>query len=202
LMTNTTGLGDDGAAAPMVGDHPALDLLNTEARRQGGIVDYWTSDEDVLRWLERQGVAPPPEGKRRKSPAGLLTQARELRAVARTLVMARKQGKAATTGGLNAYLHAHVSAPHLHVDGKGGFTLEREPRGDALATLLGPLAESVARLLVEGDFDMVRKCEHPDCVLWFYDRTRSHKRRWCSMAACGNRYKAARFRERRSDSGA
>ncbi len=57
-------------------------------------------------------------------------------------------------------------------------------------------------LLVEGDFELVRNCEHPDCILWFYDRTRSHKRRWCSMATCGNRYKAARFRERRGGSGA
>lgn len=201
-MTNTTGLADDGTAAPMVGDHLALDLLNTEAQSQGEPVDYWTSDEDVLRWLERQGVTTPFDGKRRKSPAGLLVQARELRGVARALVMARKQGKAAATGGLNDYLHAHVSSPHLEADGKGGFTLARMPRGDAIATLLGPLAEAVAQLLVAGDFDLVRNCEHPDCVLWFYDRTRSHKRRWCSMAACGNRYKAARFRERRSESGA
>ncbi|HEX8403835.1 MAG TPA: CGNR zinc finger domain-containing protein, partial [Duganella sp.] len=40
------------------------------------------------------------------------------------------------------------------------------------------------------------QCEHPECILWFYDRTKSHKRRWCSMALCGNRYKAAQFRKR------
>jgi predicted RNA-binding Zn ribbon-like protein len=31
----------------------------------------------------------------------------------------------------------------------------------------------------------------------FYDRTKSHKRRWCSMALCGNRHKVAEFRKRR-----
>ena len=33
--------------------------------------------------------------------------------------------------------------------------------------------------------------------LMFYDRTKSHKRRWCSMALCGNRHKVAEFRKRR-----
>jgi predicted RNA-binding Zn ribbon-like protein len=64
------------------------------------------------------------------------------------------------------------------------------------ARALGVLAEAVATLLAEGDFTLVRQCEHPECVLWFYDRTKSHRRRWCSMALCGNRHKAAQFRAR------
>ncbi len=191
----------DPTATPTIGGHLALDLLNTQVQSHGELVDHWTSDADVLLWLQRQGLAPSLDGKPREAPAGLLGQARRLRALARELVTARKQGRIGATEGLNAYLHAHVSAPHLQADGKGGFVLVRMPRGDALASLLGPLAEAVAQLLVDGDFDLVRKCEHPDCVLWFYDRTRSRKRRWCSMAQCGNRYKAARFRERRGESG-
>jgi predicted RNA-binding Zn ribbon-like protein len=52
-------------------------------------------------------------------------------------------------------------------------------------------------LLATGDFSLVRRCENAACVLWFYDRTRSHHRRWCSMARCGNRHKVAAFRKRR-----
>jgi predicted RNA-binding Zn ribbon-like protein len=44
----------------------------------------------------------------------------------------------------------------------------------------------------------VRRCEGVDCVLWFYDRTKAHRRRWCSMEGCGNRAKVARFRSRAS----
>lgn len=201
-MIHTTDVPASDAAAPTIGGHPALDLLNTQARSQDELVDHWSSDEDVLRWLERHGVAPEPDGKARKAPAGLLAQARELRSVARELIMQRKQGKAAATDGLNRYLHAHVSTPHLQADGKGGFVLARVPRGDRPESLLGSLAEAVAQLLAEGDFDLVRQCEHPDCVLWFYDRTKSRRRRWCSMAQCGNRHKAARFRERRGATGA
>jgi predicted RNA-binding Zn ribbon-like protein len=65
--------------------------------------------------------------------------------------------------------------------------------------MLGQVAEAVAQLLVEGDATLVKQCEHLDCILWFYDRTKAHKRRWCSMATCGNRYKAAQFRKRNSD---
>jgi predicted RNA-binding Zn ribbon-like protein len=40
--------------------------------------------------------------------------------------------------------------------------------------------------------DRIRGCANPDCVLWFLDTTRPGTRRWCSMAACGNRDKAIR----------
>ena len=58
------------------------------------------------------------------------------------------------------------------------------------------MAELAAELVVSGDFELIRKCESDECVLWFYDRTKSHRRRWCSMAACGNRHKVAAYRER------
>lgn len=186
--------------APMLGDHLAMDLLNTQARSQGRDVDYWSTDKDVLQWLERHGVVTLPKS-RAVAPAGLLAHARTLRAHARELIAKRKEGKAGDVRGLNQYLHAYVSSPQLERGSAGNFELTRVPRGDAISSLLGPVAEAVAQLLVEGDFDLVKQCEHPDCVLWFYDRTKSHKRRWCRMAACGNRYKATQFRRRSSEIG-
>lgn len=66
---------------------------------------------------------------------------------------------------------------------------------NATAALL-PVAEALARLLAEADFGLVRKCECEDCTLMFHDRTKSHRRRWCSMALCGNRMKVAAYRAR------
>ncbi|MEZ0470673.1 CGNR zinc finger domain-containing protein [Luteimonas salinilitoris] len=183
--------------ASMVGDHLAMDLLNTEVRSHGEPVDYWSTAEDALRWLARHGIVPP-SGAGGVVPADLLVQARTLRAQARGLIVKRKEGKAGDIKGLNTYLHAYLSAPNLERDRDGNLALTRIARGDAVASLLGPVAEAVAQLLVEGDFALVKQCEHPDCILWFYDRTKSHKRRWCSMAVCGNRYKAAQFRKRSS----
>ncbi len=183
--------------APQVGDHLALDLLNTEARSQGQVVDHWTTDEDVRQWLARQGLAQGPANQ--AAPPGLLARGRELRAAVREAISARKAGGSVNINGLNAYLQAYLTSPHLHHDETGELTLTRTARGDASSLLLGPLAEAAAQLLVEGDFALVRQCEHPDCILWFYDRTKSHKRRWCSMAQCGNRYKAAQFRKRSNE---
>lgn len=186
--------------APMVGDHLALDLLNTEAADNGETVDYWTSGDDVLAWLARHGVTPAPGS--RIDSAALLAQAQALRALARKLIVRHKEGKDGAIAPLNAYLHAALSAPHLARDAEGRLALTRTPGADAVATMLGRLAEAVAQLLVDGDVALIKQCEHPDCILWFYDRTKAHKRRWCSMALCGNRYKAAQFRKKGSSAGA
>lgn len=180
--------------APQVGDHLALDLLNTEARSQGQAVDHWASGEDVLRWLRRQGVAAPGED----APADLLERGRALRAAVRQAITARKAGDPVDVDALDTHLHDYLTFPRLQRDATGALTLARVAREDGAASLLGPVAEAAAHLLVEGDFALVRQCEHPDCILWFYDRTKSHKRRWCSMAQCGNRHKAAQFRKRGS----
>ena len=185
--------------APRLGDHLALDLLNTEARVQGQTFDFWTSNQDVLRWLAQNGVA---QTGKQTAPADLLQRGRELRAVVRDLVTARKQGARVDIDALNHFLHPHLTSLQLQRDGEGHLVMTRVARGDTTASLLGPVAEAAAELLAEGDFTLVRQCEHEDCVLWFYDRTKSHKRRWCSMALCGNRHKAAQFRKRGSGTSA
>jgi predicted RNA-binding Zn ribbon-like protein len=57
--------------------------------------------------------------------------------------------------------------------------------------LIVPIAEAAADLLCHGDLSLVKKCGNPRCILFFYDTTKNHARRWCSMAGCGNRMKAA-----------
>ena len=183
------------SGAPMLGDHLAMDLLNTEARDDGKAIEFWNSDEDVLQWLARYDIVPASEGKA-FAPAELLTQAKALRTLARKLITELKEEKTPDINELNQYLHAFHSVPHLKIDAEGKLALNRISRGEMIGSLLGPVAEAVAQLLVEGNFALVKQCEHPDCILWFYDRTKAHKRRWCSMALCGNRHKAAQFRKR------
>ncbi|MBB1245976.1 CGNR zinc finger domain-containing protein [Streptomyces durbertensis] len=52
-------------------------------------------------------------------------------------------------------------------------------------------ADDYLRLLDE-DPTRIRACANPACVLHFFDTSQNRRRRWCSMAACGNRAKAAR----------
>lgn len=184
--------------APMLGDHLAMDLLNTQAIDNGGAVEYWHSDADVLHWLARYDITPAAGGGAFKA-GELLTQAKALRLLAQRLINEFRSGSVRDVSGLNEYLHAYNSVLHLQYNSESNtLTLNRVASGGTIASLLGPVAEAVAQLLVEGDATLVKQCEHPDCILWFYDRTKAHKRRWCSMALCGNRYKAAQFRKRSS----
>ena len=178
-----------------VGDHPVLDLLNTVARVRGEPVDRLQTDRDVLRWLTRCGWPMRKDVYLR--PLSLLKTTRILREAIRTLVEKRKAGEKADVSTLNDFLA--LATPYLQLTAarNGKLRLKREWRQQTLGDVLAPAVESAAELLTMEDFDLVRRCENEECVLWFYDRTRSHHRRWCSMGTCGNRNKAAAFRERR-----
>lgn len=69
----------------------------------------------------------------------------------------------------------------------------------AAEELLVPPVGAIANLLATAERSLVRRCESPVCTLLFYDRTKSHRRRWCSMAVCGNREKARNHRQRGRD---
>ncbi len=69
-------------------------------------------------------------------------------------------------------------------------------REQGLEWLLAAIARSAAELLQEGPEAPIRRCANPKCRLFFYDDSRTHRRRWCSMATCGNRHKAAAFLQR------
>lgn len=97
---------------------------------------------------------------------------------------------------LNTFMANAESHMELVPGPNGTFQILRTWKERTAEQVLGPLAEAAAKLLAEGDFSLIRRCENDECVLWFYDRTRSHRRRWCSMETCGNRHKVAAFRTR------
>jgi len=80
---------------------------------------------------------------------------------------------------------------------KGGWALQFVARESGLDWLLAAIARSAAELLVEGANAPIRRCANPACRLFFYDDSRTRRRRWCSMAVCGNRHKVAAFLRRR-----
>jgi predicted RNA-binding Zn ribbon-like protein len=69
-------------------------------------------------------------------------------------------------------------------------------RYEGLEWLLAAIARSGAELIAEGSASGVRGCDNPNCRFLFYGDSRTHRRRWCSMALCGNRSKVAAFARR------
>jgi predicted RNA-binding Zn ribbon-like protein len=82
------------------------------------------------------------------------------------------------------------------VSQEDGWRLQFIAREEGLEWLLAAIARSAAELLVEGTEAPIRRCANPSCRLFFYDDSRTHRRRWCSMATCGNRHKVASFLRR------
>ncbi|MES2392128.1 MAG: ABATE domain-containing protein [Acidobacteriota bacterium] len=177
----------------MLDEHPVLMFLNSTPMIEGKLQDLLQTDADVRATLARFGW---PTSFR---SSGLLAAARNLREDLRRLVERRKAGKPLDLAPLNTFLAEASSHLVLSPNGKGSVTVQRTWEHRTPQQALAPLAEAAADLLANGDFELIRRCESADCVLWFYDRTRSHRRRWCSMASCGNRNKVAAFRKRRSE---
>jgi predicted RNA-binding Zn ribbon-like protein len=89
---------------------------------------------------------------------------------------------------LNRIAAGAAAAPSLTSEGR--LVL----RGSA-ATLLTALARDAVRLF-GSETGRIRQCESANCSIFFLDTSRSGRRRWCSMAACGNKAKVAALRSR------
>jgi len=84
----------------------------------------------------------------------------------------------------------------LSDDGRGGLCWRWQGRTDPVDRILFELVLDAGALLVSPERDRVRVCAGEGCGWFFVDRSHAGRRRWCSMAACGNRAKVREYRER------
>lgn len=60
------------------------------------------------------------------------------------------------------------------------------------------LVDAVRRCETAGIWDRLKACERSSCQWAYYDSSRNHSRRWCSMEGCGNVLKMQRRAARTS----
>jgi predicted RNA-binding Zn ribbon-like protein len=188
-----------------VGNHPALDFLNTIATPQDAPVEWLTDGKDLVDWLQQAGMIGTEDVARfrgSKSAAPLdeaARRAREFRGWLRRFVT-RHMGKVlratADVNPLNDLLAEDNSFRRVEAAGNR-LLLRRVQRWESAAELLQPIADAAADLICKEDFRLIRACEGSACTLLFLDKTKAHGRRWCSMAICGNRAKVAAHRARK-----
>jgi predicted RNA-binding Zn ribbon-like protein len=178
----------------MLADHPALDLLNTVLTEDGSVTDLLKDDDDVSSWLRQAGFAWKTE--QPLKVGRLLTAAKNLREAILSSVKERKAARPVHTEALNRFLACSRKYTVLIQHRGQPPVLETRIAAQNEMELLAPIAEQAADLLAHENFNLVRQCEHESCILWFLDTTKAHRRRWCSMATCGNRSKAEAFRRR------
>lgn len=187
----------DWPAETRVGGHPALDFLNT--------VGGHTRARDVER-LERFGdaigfaaaaeVVSPGEAtalgdRAAAEPAeadAALVPLREQREALHHYLQATIEG-GAPAADVRARVEADLKAAYRAARlGADGWVVDLETSGLALIT--HRLALAAAALLTGPDRRHIRMCQA--CSWMFLDPSPTQRRRWCSMATCGNRAKARR----------
>ena len=181
-----------------------LDFVNTDAVVRGG--DTLGDFDHLVRWLEAARVldgerASTMDRRARQQPTGALAvlgDARRVRAVLRQLAERGERSapvRFEALGEINRVLGRSAGTRRIELRADGTFARAFVPVGDAFAGLLIPVVESAADALLLGELARVRRCADHRCGRVFQDETRNGGRRWCDMATCGNRAKAARHRE-------
>ncbi|MFI1377112.1 CGNR zinc finger domain-containing protein [Streptomyces longwoodensis] len=166
---------------PLTGEPLALDLLNTRWNSDGVVQDLLGDLDGLALWLDANGLG---EGRFPTDTATLRhllgTRDALLRLVDGT---GDEEGRAAVDAVLG---HGRIRAT-LTAEGPGEVPEFSDPAW-------GPawLAARNYLELLETAPDRIRGCAHEACILHFFDTSRNGTRRWCSMAACGNRAKASR----------
>jgi len=69
-----------------------------------------------------------------------------------------------------------------------------EPEAAGAVGALGRLVATLYVAMQSPEWDRLKLCDSDPCRWVFYDRSKNHSSRWCTMASCGNREKARRFR--------
>lgn len=177
-----------------LGGRPALDLCNTLRERWRRRVETLVTPADLDAWLAEAGLREGPP----TADARLLEEARALREAIDAGVVAAVAGEApppAAVELIDAWLARAAPRPRLR-PGEGGAALAHLGPDDATEAALGRVALDAAAALGTAERDRLRICASAMCSARFYDRSPAARRRWCSMAGCGNRAKVRAHRRR------
>jgi len=97
-------------------------------------------------------------------------------------------------GGLKPSPGIEALAAPLATPSKGG--AQAAARAEGVAAAFGTIVAIAFVASFDGTFAHLKTCASEDCRAVFYDRSKNHSGRWCSMEVCGNRAKMRRFRKR------
>jgi predicted RNA-binding Zn ribbon-like protein len=185
-----------------VGEHPAVDFANTFLMVDGEGTDLLVTWEDIIGWLSlarlqvNEGLEIPVA----RQPEALKKVVELRNCWNAELAQLDSGGKTSDefVDRLNRLLANDTFEERLAWEGKKSLRLVRSVsrlRGEKL--VLAILGRQIAVFLAEANLSHLHRCANSmTCTLYFYDTTKNHRRQWCSVATCGNRYKVAQFRKR------
>jgi predicted RNA-binding Zn ribbon-like protein len=203
----TTHVSPRDRSFAFVGERLWLDFVNSDGTRAP---DALRDFDTLMAWLEAAAVfdSERSQGMRRRAreqPSGAaaaVVDARRVRGALRALAErgalggSGEQVRAEALGEINRVLSRSAGTRRVERRADGTYARTFVPVGDAFAGLMIPIVESAADALILGELPRVRCCADARCPRVFYDSTKNGRRRWCDMATCGNRAKAARHRQK------
>ena len=186
-----------------VGNHLALDFLNTRPVIDGQQIEMLPDCGALATWLAAAGLITQAQSVRLKrrwaSPelTPTLEELLRLREDLRKAVLQLEHGDspaASFVGHINRLL---LEYPHLDqiVNAESGLVRRKRFSPELPEHVFAPLAYAIAGLLTDTAGSRIRKCRN--CVLHFYDKSKKGTRLWCSMNLCGNRSKVAAYAQRK-----
>ena len=187
-----------------LGNHLALDFLNTRPVQNGEAQELFPDFDALLRWFRAAELLSAHDvsalqktwGKSARAQQ-VLEELRRFREDLRKEVLSVEAGAKlhrTTTEKLNTLLAAHpMIATVTHTE--NGLQMDLSLVANKPEDLFAPLAQGAAELFTKADRSRLRKCGQ--CVLHFLDTSKKGTRRWCSMQLCGNRLKVAAYARRK-----
>ena len=188
-----------------LGNHLALDFVNTRPTPKGEPVELLTDFPALLKWFQAAEVIDAADAERlnhldgdSSDKAGALATALSFREKLRRAVVSLEHNKQVPPDivkEVNRLMALHPVLHRLENGGQKPWSLKQWFRPERPEDLLAPLAYAAAQLFTETDFTRIRKCAN--CILHFEDTSKKANRRWCSMRLCGNRFKVAAYAAKR-----
>jgi predicted RNA-binding Zn ribbon-like protein len=181
-----------------VGRKPAPDQLivvqgfvNTVDLESG--TDEIGDRQSLKAWLIRHGLLKPGTVVSKSD----LETAHRLREALRLLLEANNGGQIdqSMLSQLNRLISQYALTVTFECDGSFIVT----PSGAGVKRILGEMVASVVQGTIDGTWYRLKACMEPNCRWAFYDGSKNHSGRWCSMSICGSRDKARAYRSRLSE---
>lgn len=177
-------------------------FLNTIELESGSLVDRFATFDDAAAWLVERGVCHENLEPAALAAAGVtkdeaLARVRSVRGALREVAHAVADDRPPTDDALDEVNRAIRSRERIElVRAPDGVSVGHSHVGDPLDDALARLADPLVAEIQSGRSERVRVCANDTCQWIFFDESRAGRRRWCDMASCGNRAKAARHRAR------
>lgn len=188
-----------------LGAHAATDFLNTTLLQDEAPIELIGDGHAFVEWLVAAQLLEPSTARKLERTLGakaLDAAAAEARKIRKWVADWLSRWSTAPNSDygtelhrLNELLRRAKTYQEVTVTAAGLQRIAHE-RIESADELIVPVAKQIALLFTTEDPAMLKRCAGASCTVWFVDRTKAHRRMFCSATACGNRAKVAAFRKR------